>query len=302
MKEKTSAKRGHRRSIREVITGLVVFGIVLVVPVFSLIEFGRFFHGTDNRSGAPLPVMTQRQVDTNTLPPQLFKEPLITVTFDDGFESIYETALPLLQKYGIHSTQYIIPGTTDNHQYVSWKQVEQMQKGGHEIACHTMTHPDLTILSDADLDWQLRECKVELNQRFGSITDFASPYGSQNDRTIRAISKYFDSQRNTNGDPTNGVSEVDVNTADNFNRYNIIGVTVRHDTSVRELQELVAYAKATNGWVVLTYHQADEGTGSQFGVDPEKLERQFKYLSGTNVRIVTIREALQGVKAEKAEF
>jgi peptidoglycan/xylan/chitin deacetylase (PgdA/CDA1 family) len=177
-----------------------------------------------------------------------------------------------------------------------------MQKAGHEIGCHTVSHPDLTLLDDASLDYQLRQCKTELTSRFGIVSDFASPYGATNKHTLGVISKYYDSQRNTDGDPTNGVSDADVNTADNFNRYSVIGVTVRHNTTVDELKKLVAYAKATNGWVVLTYHQADEGTGSQFGVEPAKLISQFDYLSKTDVRIVTMREALQATRLQNAEY
>ena len=302
MKVNTSITKKLLFKLRHAVSSIVVVGIVLVVPVFSLVELGHFFRGDDSRSSAALPVLAKRQIDTTTLPAQLFQEPLITVTFDDGFESVYNQAMPLLQKYGIHSTQYVITGTAKNLNYVSWDQVAQMQKAGHEIACHTVTHPDLTTLDDASLDSQLKQCKAELTNRFGPITDFASPYGAQNPKTLSAISKYFDSQRNTNGDPTNGVSDADINTAAKFNRYNIIGVTVRHDTSIEELTKLVDFTKANNGWLVLTYHQADEGTASQFAVNPENLEKQFSYLSKTNVRIVTMQDALRATRLENVEF
>jgi peptidoglycan/xylan/chitin deacetylase (PgdA/CDA1 family) len=301
MKENTTTKSMGTK-IRGAITALVIFSLVAVAPVFSVLEFGQFFHGSDSRSDIELPVMTQRAADKTTLPAQLFQEPLITVTFDDGFESIYKNALPLLQKYGIHSTQYVLAGTEDNQAYVNWKQIGQMQQAGHEIACHTMTHPDLTTLDTQNLDYQLAQCKTELTKRFGVVSDFASPYGASNPTTISAISKYFDSHRNTNGDPTNGVNDLDVNTADNFDRYNIIGVTVRHDTSVKQLEELVAYARLTNGWIVLTYHQADDDSGSKFGVGREGLEKQFAYLSSTNVRIVTMHEALQATRIQNVEY
>ena len=288
--------------IRHWVTSIVVCGIVLIVPVFTLVGFGHFFQGDTSRSGDPLPVMNVRKVDTTTLPVQLFQEPLITVTFDDGFESIYKSAMPLLQKYGIRSTQYVISGQTDDINYVSWEQVEQMQKAGHEIGCHTMNHPDLTTLVDEELEYQIKQCKAELTGRFGPIYNFASPYGSADDRTLNTVSKYFDSQRNTNGDPSNGVNEADMNLASNFDRYNIIGVTVRHDTKKEELEKLVDYAKANNGWIVLTYHQADEGEGSQFAVEPEKLEQQFEYLNKTNVRIVTMQDALRATRLENVEF
>ncbi len=302
MKEVANKKSGMTVHVRGIVSSLVVIAIVLAYPAFSLLQVGNFFHKSDSRSSAALPVMTQRKVDTTTLTPQLFQEPLVSVTFDDGFESIYKTALPLLQKYGIHSTQYIIAGKFDDPFYVSESQVAQMQRGGHEIACHTMTHTDLTTLDDAGLEYQLGQCKSILTKDFGIISDFASPYGAADEHTNAVTAKYFDSQRNTNGDPTNGVSNLDVNVEDGFQRFNIIGVTVRHDTTIKELQDLVKFARANNGWLVLTYHQADDANSSQFAVDPAQLEKQLAYLSSTNVRIVTVHEALQATKLSNVEF
>ena len=165
-----------------------------------------------------------------------------------------------------------------------------------------MTHPDLTTLDPSLIEQQVGGCKTALTSRYGTIDDFASPYGATDATTLPIISKYFNSQRNTNGDPTNGVSDADVNVANKFDRYNIIGVTIRHDTTVQQLQELVDYAKKTNGWLVLTYHQADDGTGSQFSVRPSNIDEQFAYLSSTNVRIVTMHDALAATRLQNVEY
>ncbi len=170
MKEQIKTDSKLKENIRKGVTILIVCSLVMVAPIFSILEFGQFFHASDSRSSAALPVMNQRAVDKTTLPAQLFQEPLVTVTFDDGFESVYKDAMPLLQRYGIRSTQYVLPGETKDQQYISWKQIQKMQDAGHEIACHSMTHPDLTTLSDADLDYQLRECKAELTNRNGTAS------------------------------------------------------------------------------------------------------------------------------------
>jgi peptidoglycan/xylan/chitin deacetylase (PgdA/CDA1 family) len=283
------------------IGALFILAIVLVVPIFSFAEIGHFFHGEASRSAKPLEAMAVRKADAVSTPPRLFNEPLVTVTFDDGFETTYSKIMPLLQKYGIHTTQYVLSGTAKDANYVSWDQIKQMQLAGHEIACHSVNHPDLTTLDDEDLNWQLKTCKNELSKRFGPVYNFAAPYGAQDQRTQTTINKYFSTQRNTNGDPKNGVSDADVNLPENYDSTNIIGVTVRHDTTIKELQELVAYAKATNGWVVLTYHQADDVT-SKFSLDEKDFNKQFAYLSGTDVRIVTMQQALQSLQLTGVEY
>lgn len=289
--------------IRHAAGVLFIFAVVLIVPLFSVWQIGRFlentFHLWDPRSSKPLAAMTVRPADRSSQPPKLFQEPLVSVTFDDGYETTYTKAMPLLQKYGIHTTQYVLSGTENDQLYVSWAQVKRMQEAGHEIACHTVNHPDLTTLDDEDLNYQLKTCKEIMGAHAGPVANFASPYGAENQHTLGVIGKYFTSQRNTNGDPTNGVTDADVNVAANFNRMDIIGVTVRNDTTVEQLRQLVDYAKAHNGWVVLTYHQADDAN-SKYSVSDQDFERQFAYLSGTDVRIVTVQQALASLGTNKA--
>lgn len=285
--------------VRHTVGALLICTIVLVVPLFSVWQIGRFFFGGPKRSAKPLAAMTIRAADNTQTQPRLFEEPLITVSFDDGHETTYSVAMPLLQKYGIRTTQYLLSGTADNPAYVSWKQMEQMQKAGHEIACHTVSHENLTLLEDADLHMELKNCKDEMTKRFGPIYNFASPYGAENERTLNAINKYFSSERNTLGDPKNGVNNLDVNIATNFNRRSIIGVTVRSDTTVEQLRQLVEYTRANNGWLVLTYHQADDES-SEYSVTSDDFKKHFEYLSGTDVRIVTVQDALKGYNTPKA--
>lgn len=303
-KKTTRSKSKAKFSFGRLIASFLVCFIIVAVPVFSIMGLGNSIRSSkseDNRITTVLPAIQQRPVDSTTLPPQLFNEPLISVTFDDGYESVYKSAVPLLQKYGIRTTQYVLSGTFNDKQYVSWEQIGQMQKAGHEIACHTYSHADLVQLDDTNLEIEIGGCKTELTKRFGTVDNFAAPYGSTNGRSMVVIKKYFTSARNTDGDPTNGVTDDDVNVRANFDRYDIMGVTVRHNTTVDELKTLVDYAKAHNAWVVLTYHQADDGP-SQWGLDPAKLETQLKYLSETNVRIVTMKDALQTTILQKVEY
>jgi peptidoglycan/xylan/chitin deacetylase (PgdA/CDA1 family) len=261
-------------------------------------QWSRIALGDSSRKATPLPAMKQRPPDSQS-PAKIFKQPLISVTFDDGWESVYTTAVPELQKYGIHSTQYVLTGTETYPGYMSWNQIKAVQKAGHEIACHSVSHPDLTTLGKTELQRQLAGCKDDLSKQLNApVLDFASPYGSYNDTTTSAIKKVFGSQRNINGVIADGISDNDVNLPSNFDPYNIIGVTVRRETTVAELKQLVDYAAARNGWLVLVYHQADDGP-SQYGIDPGAMDKQLAYLSQTPYRIVTVGQAIDSYRAGK---
>lgn len=65
-----------------------------------------------------------------------------------------------------------------------WKAPEVYK--GHEVACHTLTHPYLTALSRAEALWQMREDKRRLEVLFGrEIRGFALPFYDWNEE-IRA--------------------------------------------------------------------------------------------------------------------
>lgn len=290
-------KKRPLRSIKRGVTAFLVCLVVALPLIITVWQWARFARGDTSRRATPLAALRARPAD-NTSTPQLFKQPLISVTFDDGWESVYKTAMPELQKYGIHTTQYVLSGTESYPGYMSWDQIKTVEKAGHEVACHTVNHPDLTTLDSEDLSKQLNGCKDTLSGELGHpILDFASPYGSYNDQTITAIKKIYGSQRNINGVIADGISDLDINLPSNFDRYNIIGVTVRRETTVSQLQSLVKYAADRNGWLVLTYHQADDGP-SQYGIDPNSLDKQLSYLSGTPYRIVTVQQVISSLPKE----
>jgi peptidoglycan/xylan/chitin deacetylase (PgdA/CDA1 family) len=281
------------QTIKRGLTSLFVCLVVLLPLILTGIQLKSWIgFGNDKRSDQPLAVMQVRAIDKTSDAIKPFEQPLITVTFDDGWESNYTDALPALQKFGIPTTQYVLSGTSKDQSYMSFQQMVNAKKAGHDIECHTIDHADLTKLSVKDLTNELTTCQSVVQDRVGgSVADFASPYGASNATTISAIKKVYRSHRNTNGDISNGISEYDVNLKAGFDRYNIIGVTIRRDTTNEQIQAAIDYTIAHNGWLVLTYHQVDEGS-SQFGLDDKLMNRQFRVISEANARIVTMNQVL----------
>lgn len=282
------------QTIKRGIASLFVCTVVLLPLILTGTQIASWFGiGRDKRPNEPLTAMQIRAIDKSAGPIKPFEQPLITVTFDDGWETIYTEAFPLLQKYGIPTTQYVLSGTSKDINYMSFQQMVNASKAGHDIQCHSIDHSNLTLLSQQDLTKQLTTCKADIDKRVGvNVTDFASPYGASNATTLAAIQQTYRSHRNTNGDiSTNEVNEYDVNIKSNFNRYNIIAVTIRRETTIEQLQAAIDYTIKNNGWLVLNYHQIDDGP-SQFGLDSAILERQFQVINKANARIVTMDQVL----------
>lgn len=67
---------------------------------------------------------------------------MVSLVFDDGLESVYQYAFPVLSNLGLPATVGIIAGRVDtgDPDFMDSNQIRQLQQGGWEIASHSLTH------------------------------------------------------------------------------------------------------------------------------------------------------------------
>ncbi len=118
----------------------------------------------------------------------------VIITFDDGERNVYDYAFPILKKYGIKAVVFLVVGyigkeniwdmTVGSHaQHLSWKDILEMKEWGIEFGSHTMTHRNLTKMSEADAEYELFESKRILEKKLGTCTSISYPFNRVN-RTI----------------------------------------------------------------------------------------------------------------------
>lgn len=115
----------------------------------------------------------------------------VILTFDDGWENQYRYAYPLLAKYHATAVFYVFtnPLSRARH-YLTWDQVRELHAAGFTIGSHTLTHPYLSRLTDAELDHQLTESKKIIEDELAApVTDFASPFGYSDARVQAAAAR-----------------------------------------------------------------------------------------------------------------
>jgi peptidoglycan/xylan/chitin deacetylase (PgdA/CDA1 family) len=112
-------------------------------------------------------------------------EPGVCITFDDGCETDLIAAAPVLQELGFRATFYLTAGFLGTPGYLSTTQVRQLDSLGFEIGCHSMTHPYLSDLSDAELGREIVDAKLHIEQILGhAIEHFSCPGGRYDQRTL----------------------------------------------------------------------------------------------------------------------
>jgi Predicted xylanase/chitin deacetylase len=118
--------------------------------------------------------------------------PDLAITFDDGFESFYTLAFPVFEKHTMKTTVFPIAGYVGKMSlwdilpqqlHMNRAQIREISDHGHEIGSHTLTHANLTFLSDADVVRELVDSKHILEDITGKqVTSLSFPFGSWNKR------------------------------------------------------------------------------------------------------------------------
>jgi peptidoglycan/xylan/chitin deacetylase (PgdA/CDA1 family) len=145
--------------------------------------------------------LTMSQVASYLRARKPFPPRAVAITFDDGFASVAEIALPILSRYDLSATVYIITGMighrtrwTDTGKplpslpILTWRQIEGLHNFGVEIGAHSITHGFLTQYSDGQLQDELEAPKMVLEERLGAkVGAFAYPQGDYDGRVVRAV-------------------------------------------------------------------------------------------------------------------
>jgi peptidoglycan/xylan/chitin deacetylase (PgdA/CDA1 family) len=131
----------------------------------------------------------------------------LAVTFDDGFLSVLELGLPILERLELPGTVFAVSdfasdgaplkwdgidhwagGPFDSElRSLSWEQLGQLIDRGWEIGSHTASHPRLTTLSPALLTEELTSSRQALETGLGHPAEsIAYPYGDTDERVATA--------------------------------------------------------------------------------------------------------------------
>jgi peptidoglycan/xylan/chitin deacetylase (PgdA/CDA1 family) len=124
------------------------------------------------------------------------------ITFDDAYESVYTNAFPILERYNLPATVFTIAETlTAEGRDADWvdsppprpvrtlslDQILEMRDAGVDFESHSYSHFDLTTLSEAECEQDLRSSREMLEGLLGHPVPFlAYPRGRHNEAVRRA--------------------------------------------------------------------------------------------------------------------
>jgi peptidoglycan/xylan/chitin deacetylase (PgdA/CDA1 family) len=230
----------------------------------------------------------------------------VSLTFDDGWLSQYQNALPILNAASIKATFYIV-----THQladlgfdgFMSKAQVKDLYTQGFEIGAHTRTHADLTQ-PGADLAGEIGGSKTDLEASDilnapGVVKTFAYPLGAYNDTVKAAVAS------------AGLIAARSVDAGYNTPLTDPYVLQIQHVTNltpVSTVQGWIDTANANHTWLILMFHEIvnnsstvpTECQGGAAGQANEEctsiavLQGVVNYLASTHTCVLTVAQELAG--------
>jgi peptidoglycan/xylan/chitin deacetylase (PgdA/CDA1 family) len=120
----------------------------------------------------------------------------VILNFYDNDIGQFTNAKPILDKFGFKGTFFIVCSwaSSTNPDRMTWNEITQLYREGHDIESHSTSHKVLSKLSASDLDYQVGRSKQCIHEHLGvEPTVFSAPHnrGWNNATAIRAIAKYY---------------------------------------------------------------------------------------------------------------
>ncbi len=197
--------------------------------------------------------------------------PVITFTFDDGFETDYAVARPVLDRYHFSATAYVIPSMVGGPDRLNLTQLRDLQDLNRwDIASHSFSHGNLTSIPPSEIENELLLSQQFLvNNGFrDAAAHFAYPYGEfDNDDLKSQVQKYYKTARTAEGE---------FETLPPSDPYRLRAMVVTNSTTPSDVSEQVQSAIANGDWLILVFHRIVESDADE----------EFKYLASDFAAIV----------------
>jgi peptidoglycan/xylan/chitin deacetylase (PgdA/CDA1 family) len=172
--------------------------------------------------------------------------------------------------------------SSEDRNEVTWDELRSLANRGYEFASHTVTHPRLAVLDDANLVYELEKSRQDILDHLGFRHTFSveCPYGTENERAVQAALLRYRVARNY-------MPDADV---DDMDRSNNMDPTASSKEYVRwqrgpltetpmDLMKSWVDKTAAQGniWLVLVFHGVD-GVGWKPKTGAE-LKDYFEYIN-----------------------
>jgi len=184
-----------------------------------------------------------------------FRSAAISYTFDDGCSNQFAVAIPMFDAKGFKLTLFSIVGAT-NGMFPGWSKLQNAASKGHEIASHTLTHPNLAQLPDSQQTTELKDSQAAINANISGqkCLTLAYPYCVPVKDSL--TSQYYIAARTCSG-------QIVPSTPANFMAVSSFGCGPPGSpvATLQDFMNTANHALTARGWCVYLIHGIDSDGG-----------------------------------------
>jgi peptidoglycan/xylan/chitin deacetylase (PgdA/CDA1 family) len=128
------------------------------------------------------------------------KGKVVGITFDDGYQNNLTNAAKVLIQFNFTATCYIVSDRIgesnlwDLHNNITQRplmtedDIQEWISLGMDIGAHSLTHTDLTKISEKQAQIEIVDCKKSLEKKFKlRVDDFCYPFGYYDDQVCKIV-------------------------------------------------------------------------------------------------------------------
>ena len=214
---------------------------------------------------------------------------------DEGFAKIRSGALRPLPA----------PSADREEFRLSWDDLKALAAQGFEFSSHTITHPRLAVLDDANLDYELEKSREDILDHLGPKHTFTveCPFGTEDERVVRHALALYPASRNRLPEPfldeLNRWSEKDpASSTKEYVQWQRGALTATPMAAMKGWVDTIV--RRDNVWLVLVFHGVD-GIGWEPKTGAE-LEEYFVYIKSLADRlwVATFQDAVKYMRERMA--
>ena len=214
----------------------------------------------------------------------------VSITFDDGFASTFENALPVLKQHNLVGTVYVTSGFIGNRGFMNWDQVLKLKNTyGWEIGGHTVQHEELPELDSSGIANEVNDSLDTLRSLGLNTVSFASPFGAYDSRVLVEVLKRYHSHR--------GFWDRDDLNSPPYQRDVLMVQSVERGVSSATVKSWVDQAINEDKWLILVYHeilpQEEHDPNYEYTNTIDELTEVLKYVKSSGIQVVTPNHTLR---------
>jgi peptidoglycan/xylan/chitin deacetylase (PgdA/CDA1 family) len=262
----------------------------------------------DNEADPSYDTLTLHFNGWGTIPePAHFPNGVVSVTFDDSWDTQYTEGKKKMDQYGFPATEYVIVDQIGAANHMTLAQLKSLQDhSGWQIGAHawTQVNHDLNYddsLTAAQIEADFRQMRkwLKLNG-FRGYDDFAWPGGSFNNASLDAATRHFRSARAISARvaTSNPTGTMGRDTIPPYNLNMLRAISLRGPTHATPdtptiIQGWVDNAYANGQWLNLVFHEIKATPASTFQYSITDFATVIDYLNTKGIPVMTVDEVLR---------